>query len=98
MDMTNHGMLHIFEDPGDAANCLPNEKKNAMNEMSPRFQLDPNTRTRTTPKWSRTLRIPDQNSEGVSHFFTSYSQGSVKNVETAVYAGQWKSGLSCTFN
>jgi len=40
-----------------------------MNEVSPRLQLDPNTHTRTTPKWSRTLRISDQNSAGVSHIF-----------------------------
>ena len=70
MDMSNHGMLHLFEDSGEAANCLSN-KKNAMKEVSPRLRLDPNTRTRTrtTPKWSRTLRISDQNSAGVSHIF-----------------------------
>ena len=66
--MSNHGMLHLFEDPEGNANCLP-KGKNAMNEVSPHFQLDPNTRTRTTPKRSRTLRISDQNSVGVSHIF-----------------------------
>jgi hypothetical protein len=62
-------MLHLSEDPGETANCLPKEKKHARNEVSPRFQMDPNTRIYTTPKWPRTLRLSDQNSAGVSHIF-----------------------------
>ena len=67
--MSNHGMLLLFEDPRETANCLPKGEKNAMNEGSPRFQLGPNKRKHTTPKWFRTLRISNQNSAGVSHIF-----------------------------
>lgn len=93
--MSDHGMLHLFEVSGVAANCLPKGKK--MNEVSLRFELDPNTRTRTTRKWSRTLRIAEQNSAGISHFFHNLFTRKCQNFFNDSVGRSMKKRTSCTF-